>query len=94
MIDYILHLEERFDRARVHEFRRKFMSACDGHATERIMEDAFGKEALDAHRRETPLPDEMYHLIPCADDYVEVEEDDDDPDVNREPETETKEATE
>ena len=94
VIDYILHLEERFDRARVHEFRRKFMSACDGHATERIMEDAFGKEALDAHRRETPLPDEMYHLIPCADDYAEVEEDDDDPDGNREPETETKEATE
>ena len=94
VIDYILHLEERFDRARVHEFRRKFMSACDGHATERIMEDAFGKEALDAHRRETPLPDEMYHLILCAADYVEVEEDDDDPDGNREPETETKEATE
>ena len=94
VIDYILHLEERFDRARVHEFRRKFMSACDGHATERIMEDAFGKEALDAHRRETPLPDEMSHLIPCAADYVEVEEDDDDPDGNREPETETKEATE
>jgi CDP-glycerol glycerophosphotransferase (TagB/SpsB family) len=94
VIDYILHLEERFDRARVHEFRCKFMSACDGHATERIMEDAFGKEALDAHRRETPLPDEMYHLIPCAADYAEVEEDDDDPDGNREPETETKEATE
>ena len=94
VIDYILHLEERFDRARVHEFRRKFMSSCDGHATERIMEDAFGKEALKAHRRETPLPDEMYHLIPCAADYVEVEEDDDDPDGDREPETETKEATE
>ncbi len=94
VIDYILHLEERFDRARVHEFRRKFMSSCDGHATERIMEDAFGKEALDAHRRETPLPDEMYHLIPCAADYVEVEEDDDDPDGDREPETEAKEATE
>ena len=79
VIDYILHLEERFDRARVHEFRRKFMSACDGHATERIMADAFG-EALNAHRRETPLPDEMYHLIPAAADYAEVEEDDDDPD--------------
>ncbi len=92
VIDYILHLDERFDRARVHEFRRKFMSSCDGHATERIMEDAFGKEALDAHRRETPLPDEMYHLIPAAADYVEVEEDDDDPDGDKEPEN--KEATE
>ena len=27
-----------------------------------------------------PLPDEPYHLIPAAADYVEVEEDDDDPD--------------
>ena len=93
VIDYILHLDERFDRARVHEFRRKFMSACDGHATERILADAFG-DALAAHKRETPLPDEMYHLIPCAADFVEVEEDDDDPDGGNEPEKETKEATE
>ena len=93
VIDYILHLDERFDRARVHEFRRKFMSSCDGHATERIMEDAFG-DALKTYKRETPLPDEMYHLIPCAADYVEVEEDDDDPDGGKEPEPETKATTE
>ena len=69
VIDYILHLDERFDRERVHAFRKKFMSACDGHATERIMDDAFGAEALAAHKRETPLPDEPYHLIPCSEDY-------------------------
>ena len=80
VIDYIKHIDERFDKARVHAFREKFMSSCDGHATERIMQDAFGA-ALDTYKRATPLPDEPYHLIPSAADYVEVEEDeDDDPD--------------
>ncbi len=37
MIDYIQHLDERFDQQAVHAFREKFMSSCDGHATERIM---------------------------------------------------------
>lgn len=37
MIDYITHLETAFDRQRVTEFREKFMSACDGHATQRIL---------------------------------------------------------
>lgn len=37
VIDYLAHLEERFDRQRVAAFREKFMSACDGHATERIL---------------------------------------------------------
>jgi len=40
MIDYITHLDERFDRAAVQAFRQKFMSACDGHATDRILEYA------------------------------------------------------
>lgn len=79
VIDYIQHIDERFDRERVHAFREKFMASCDGHATERIMEDAFG-DALQAHKRETPLPDEPYHLIPCAADFTEVEEEGDDPD--------------
>ncbi len=79
VIEFIKHLDERFDKARVQAFRQKFMSSCDGHATQRILEDACG-DALEAHRRPVPLPDEPYHLIPCAADYVEVEEDDDDPD--------------
>jgi len=91
VVEYILHLDEYFDREQVHAFREKFMSACDGHATERIMQDAFG-DALEKYRRETPLPDEMYHLIPHSADYVEVvEEDDDDPDGDNEPETEAAE---
>lgn len=38
VIDYILHISERFDRDNVRAFKEKFMSACDGHATDRIME--------------------------------------------------------
>ena len=36
--DYLTHLDERFDRERVHEFRQKFMSSCDGKATQRVLE--------------------------------------------------------
>lgn len=38
IIDYIKNLDTRFDKAKVHAFREKFMSACDGHATDRIMD--------------------------------------------------------
>ncbi|EET60578.1 hypothetical protein BRYFOR_07396 [Marvinbryantia formatexigens DSM 14469] len=44
MIDYIQNLDTRFDRQRVIDFKNKFMSACDGHATERILETVMGKE--------------------------------------------------
>ena len=37
IIDYIRHLDARFDQAQVHAFKEKFMSSCDGHATDRIM---------------------------------------------------------
>ncbi len=36
LVDYLLHLEDRFDVAQVRAFQDKFMSACDGNATERI----------------------------------------------------------
>lgn len=36
LIDYLSNLDERFDAGEVDAFRQKFMSACDGHATERI----------------------------------------------------------
>lgn len=41
IVDYIRHVDERFDKQRVLSFRERFMSACDGHATERIMEMVF-----------------------------------------------------
>lgn len=43
MIDYILHIDERFNRQTVVNFRNKFMSSCDGHATDRIMKLVFGE---------------------------------------------------
>lgn len=51
MIDYIRHIDERFDRQQVIDFKNKFMSACDGHATERVLELAFGSDVLAAHQR-------------------------------------------
>ena len=38
MIDYIKHIDERFDKQEIVDFKNKFMCSCDGHATERILE--------------------------------------------------------
>ncbi|MDD6039443.1 MAG: CDP-glycerol glycerophosphotransferase family protein, partial [bacterium] len=65
MIDYIRHIDERFDKQRVIDFRNKFMSACDGHATERIMDIVFGQEQLSKYRKEYPVVDQ-YSMIPSA----------------------------
>ena len=56
MIAYIRDIDRLFDPSVVHAFREKFMSACDGHATERIMECFFG-DRLEAFRRAVPLPE-------------------------------------
>lgn len=37
MIDYILHIEERFDRSVVTDFKNRFMCSCNGHACERTL---------------------------------------------------------
>ncbi len=50
MIDYIKNLDTQFDKNKVIEFKNKFMSACDGHATERIMKLVFD-ESLDRYRK-------------------------------------------
>lgn len=49
MIDYIKNIETRFEKDKVIAFKEKFMSACDGHATERILQTAMGEEVLKAH---------------------------------------------
>ena len=36
MIDYIKHIDERFDKKEVIDFKEKFMCCCDGHSSERI----------------------------------------------------------
>ncbi len=38
LIDYIANIDERFDKNEVTEFKNKFMSCCDGHSTERILD--------------------------------------------------------
>ncbi len=71
IIDYITNIDSRFDKQEVIDFRNKFMSSCDGHATERIIETALGDD-YDKHKRETPLPKNDYHLVPSADDFFET----------------------
>ncbi len=40
--DWARSCEQAFDSAEVDAFRDRFMSACDGHATERILAEVFG----------------------------------------------------
>ena len=42
MIDYIRKLPAGFDQEQVHAFKEKFMGACDGHATDRILQLVMG----------------------------------------------------
>lgn len=65
MIDYIQNIEDRFDKQRIIDFRQKFMSSCDGHCTERIMQMVF-KESLETHRRAVPLQGE-FNTVPNSD---------------------------
>ena len=51
MIDYIAHIRDRFDKKEIEAFRDRFMSACDGHATERILSTVLGEELLDKYRK-------------------------------------------
>lgn len=41
IVDYIKNIDVKFDKNKVIEFRNKYMSACDGHATKRIMDLVF-----------------------------------------------------
>ena len=43
MLDYIQHLDTRFDHQQVADFKYKFMRSCDGHATERILDLVMGR---------------------------------------------------
>ena len=37
LIDWVKHVDERFDKSEVDAFRSKYMSACDGNATQRLL---------------------------------------------------------
>lgn len=43
LAEWLCRLPQSFDEAALAEFRQKFMSSCDGHATERIMDMVFGQ---------------------------------------------------
>ena len=43
IIEYIKGIDNNFDKDRVREFKRIFMSACDGHAPERILQMVLGE---------------------------------------------------
>ncbi len=74
IIDYIKNIDKLFDKQRVIDFRKKFMSSCDGHATERIMETVFTKPVLENHKRKPALKMDNYHLIPSSDDFFKEAE--------------------
>ena len=50
LIDTLTDIDQRFDKERLDAFRRKFMGACDGHATERIEELVFGRSLRETRR--------------------------------------------
>ncbi len=67
MLSYIKNIESEFDKQKVIDFKNKFMSACDGNSTKRVLEFTF-KDELIKHKRSTPLPKKDYHLIPSVND--------------------------
>ena len=47
VIEQICLAESEFDPVQVSDFRQKFMSACDGRATERIIQKVFGEKSVE-----------------------------------------------
>ncbi len=56
LIEWLTHLDERFDKAEVSAFRNRFMSSCDGFATRRIIERVFDEETLQLHSKMRRIP--------------------------------------
>ncbi len=44
VLDWLSHVDERFEGAHVEAFRQRFMASCDGHSVDRIFDFAFGDE--------------------------------------------------
>ncbi|MBQ7739692.1 MAG: CDP-glycerol glycerophosphotransferase family protein [Eubacterium sp.] len=64
MIDYIQNIEERFDKKAIQDFRYKFMRSCDGHATERIINEMFDEP--EKHRKECESFEHFYTVPSVA----------------------------
>ena len=61
MIDYIRHIDERFDKQEIIDFKNKFMCSCDGHATERIL-DYVGIDKEEALRNKRSEKYQVYYF--------------------------------
>lgn len=46
LADFVAHAEERYDAACVAVFRKKFMSACDGHVADRVCDEICGGKRI------------------------------------------------
>lgn len=66
LIDVIRQLKNGFDKEKVTAFKEKFMSSCDGHATERIVDTIMTPKEKAALLRKTPLEKRKYHLEPSC----------------------------
>ena len=62
LISFIENIDELFDKEKVKEFRGRFMSGCDGHATERIMKEFFG-DRIEKYRRKESIEGD-FHTLP------------------------------
>lgn len=69
LVNYIKDIDKNFDKKRVTDFRNKFMSSCDGHATQKIIETAMTPEEIEKNKREIPLEKLPYHLEPSYEDF-------------------------
>ncbi len=70
MLDYITHIDERFDKAKVKAFREKYMASCDGHATERIIREFF-EESIEKYKRDTPLSGDFTSIPDSSKPYYD-----------------------
>lgn len=70
MISYIEHIDTLFDRSVVTRFKERFMSACDGHATERIISELFGND-IEHLKRPAPLTGDFSQVPHQAPQYYE-----------------------
>ena len=63
IIDYIKHVDERFNKQEVIDFKNKFMASCDGHVTERIIEQVFGSLGEKKERKENTKDTQEEELL-------------------------------
>ncbi|WP_049946208.1 CDP-glycerol glycerophosphotransferase family protein [Butyrivibrio sp. WCD2001] len=71
MIDYIKHVDERFDKEKVRAFRKRFMESCDGNATYKVIREFFGTDI--SKYRKSSGKTEVTVVVPSynTDDFID-----------------------